>query len=55
MNNLEKLKKDNRELWSNLVVAVETKEGLKYVGDIKTDIPTGICDFCEWAEEKVIK
>ena len=55
MNNLEKLKKDNRELWSNLVVAVETKEGLKYIGDIKADIPTDIYDFCEWEKEKVIK
>jgi len=55
MNNLEKLKKDNKELWSNLVVAVETKNGLLYVGDIESDVPTGIYDFCEWAKEKVVK
>jgi len=52
MNNLEKLKKDNKELWYNLVVAVETKNGLIRVGDVKSDVPTGIYDFCKWAEEK---
>ena len=52
MNNLEKLKKDNKELWSNLVVAVETKNGLKRIDDIYPEIPEKVSEFLIWSEEE---
>jgi len=50
MNNLDKIK-TNKDLWKNLVIAVETKKGLKRVDDIYLEIPAKVSEFLIWAEE----